>query len=384
MNATSLCDATEGRCVASADMISFVREVLAAFPSAVCSSAGSAAAEHVRSAAFRGAPRLAHAAAVAAADADEDSLDAALTELCGGLRDRAAQPSLLALECPEPAHLNLLRALFMCTVFIVEAASRLHAVGRRNAGAVLHGLACIAVGAVAVPQLVVLEERLLGHLGDLQELCPLIMEMLYSCEGDAGRLLTLRWASAALGHPRLAPQLWPVLPRLLGASTRLRTSAGVTSAAAFGGACSGLLLAALGGLMVDEPQELCTAGSAIDELGARCAELMRESAAESTAPLPHIAEGGSDAELRATMLCTLLFSLLPHIKAPLLPQLQRTAQELILLAAGGGRHPDGGHPGCHCATQLRAAVSAAVAGPRKQELLSWMHHLRSELLAGRL
>ena len=395
-----------------------VSALLSSFPPALCAlpATAAAAAAHLRTVAFREAPRRARDAAVALAAADAPSLSAGLAALHEGLFERAARPELL--ECAEisPPQLDLLRALFVCTVLLLEAVHLARASDLADAAdaaaASLRGLGCVPIGAVALPQLIALEDRLLGLLADSGILVAVLLEHAASGtarrgggggggggdgSGDARCALALRWSSAALSSPRLAPQLWPHLPVLLEASSRLRVGGGLSEAAALGGTCAALVHSALSSLAVEDPEQRACAAGLLGHLGARCAEELRRSQQrrrqrrrapplpftdDAEAAAPAAAASGRAASPRALVLCALLFSLLASIKESLLPPLLHAARELLLLASGaadGAPSDDGAdEEGWRCAVLLRNAVSAAAPGARKERLLDWLHGLRRE------
>ena len=258
------------------------------FPQALCASSEPALiVAHLRSEAFGAAPLRARSAAAVLAQADEVSLDVALTTLCEGLRQRGG-----SIDGTEPARLELLRALFVCAVLLLDVAlssSAPPAVVARHADVALKSLAKIALGAVGMPQLVALEHRLLDTLGECGRLRPVVLEVLASgfdngpsdsspgLEGGTGgapSALALRWATVALGQPSLAQQLWPSLPVLLDASTQLRAARGGPEGVAASAAVH-VLRAALGGLWVELPEQLQLARALVVQLGMRCLDLLQ-------------------------------------------------------------------------------------------------------------
>lgn len=268
--------------------LSICRLLEESFPQALCASSEPALiVAHLRSEAFRAAPLRARSAAAVLAQADEVSLDVALTTLCEGLRQRGG--SIYGIE---PARLELLRALFVCAVLLLDVAlssSAPPALVARHADAALKSLAKIALGAVGIPQLVALEHRLLDTLGECGRLRPVVLEVLacgfdngsgdssHGLEGGTGgapSALALRWATVALGQPSLAQQLWPSLPELLDASTQLRAARGGPEGVAAGAAVH-VLRAALGGLWVELPEQLQLARALVVQLGMRCLDLLQ-------------------------------------------------------------------------------------------------------------
>ena len=268
--------------------LSICRLLEESFPQALCASSEPALiVAHLRSEAFRAAPLRARSAAAVLAQADEVSLDVALTTLCEGLRQRGG-----SIDGTEPARLELLRALFVCAVLLLDVAlssSAPPAVVARHADVALKSLAKIALGAVGMPQLVALEHRLLDTLGECGRLRPVVLEVLASgfdngsgdsshgLEGGTGgapSALALRWATVALGQPSLAQQLWPSLPVLLDASTQLRAARGGPEGVAASAAVH-VLRAALGGLWVELPEQLQLARALVVQLGMRCLDLLQ-------------------------------------------------------------------------------------------------------------
>jgi len=269
--------------------LSICRLLEESFPQALCASSEPALiVAHLRSEAFRAAPLRARSAAAVLAQADEVSLDVALTTLCEGLRQRGG--SIYGIE---PARLELLRALFVCAVLLLDVAlssSAPPALVARHADAALKSLAKIALGAVGIPQLAALEHRLLDTLGECGRLRPVVLEVLASGfdngsgdsshgheggTGGAPSALALRWATVALGQPSLAQQLWPSLPELLDASTQLRAARGGGPEGVAAGAAVHVLRAALGGLWVELPEQLQLARALVVQLGMRCLDLLQ-------------------------------------------------------------------------------------------------------------
>ena len=368
-----------------------------AFPVAVCDCSARPAtiSAHLASTEIAAAPQRARAAAAAlraAAEAgDEAALEEALATLHGGLRARAAQPGL---PPPSLEQLKLLRMFFVSVVLLLDASlgpgSRPHGIASRHAAAALHGLACLALGAVAIPQLEPLEAKILLTLGSEGALLPSILETLHAPSVPtaaalrdseaavrvtdalgARRALALRWASNALSMPQLAPQLWPVLPLLMDLSTCLLNPEG----GAYPIVCASVMHAALGGLLVEEPEQLGMAHRVLECVRARCAELLLDAASASAV------DGGAGLELSASAervdaLCALLFDLLPDLKEPLLPALLDAARSLVLTAA-----PRADALCTACCARLRDVVSAVPAGvERKQALVDWLFALRSEVM----
>ena len=386
-----------------------VAALLSAFPPEFCheSVSEASAAAQLRTPIFCDVPRLARAAANRLAAADACELSASLGLLYDELRTRAASPGLLMSPVVGPSQLGLLRALFMCVVLLLEAALLMnlaydtadvrdpnagcditvddaaavvpHRADARAADA-LCALALIPVGAVAMPQLDALEDYLLAALALSGRLATAIREYVEwgtarpGGGGDARCALALRWAAAALAQPQLAPQLWPQLASLLDASLGLRVAGGVSEVTALGGACASVLQSALGGLAVDVPEQHAVACQLLEHLASQC---------EQQPWTPHL--GGDPVEgrdaRRPEAAQALLFSLLPAINEPLLPLLLQSAQRLLhaLLPHSAGASAQTALA-TRCALRLRQAISASPPGPRKQQLLDWLHELRYRML----
>ena len=177
-----------------------------------------------------------------------------------------------------------------------------------------------------------------------------------SAATDAGGVLALRWAAAALSQPQHAPRLWPALPAVLDGALRLREAAGPYA---------DVLQSALCGLRVEDSEERGRASWLLAHVVGRAFEALCAEAAGSTAL-------SADAYSSAELLTSVLFGLLPLVKQPLLPELLAAARELVLGApcdATRGR----------CCLWLRHGVSASAIGPRKQKLVAWLLDLAAEL-----
>ena len=187
--------------------------------------------------------------------------------------------------------------------------------------------------------------------------------------GATSRALALRWATSALGLPHGAPQLWPDIALLLDACTRLQPVGGVSEEVAYGGGSSSLLKAALGGLSANVTDQRAIAAIAIDQLAVRCVQLFQEEHADASGCTSMLMDDSSyppsQHTLRSENLRSLLFSILPVIRAPLLPVVQQAARRVVLGSGYDAR----------CTLQLRQAISAAAAGPRKQLLVNWLIEL---------
>ena len=158
--------------------------------------------------------KAAAAFSAAAHSGDEAALEAGLTALCAGLLERspinqqdgfstASDRHDVASLPPSPAHLKLLRMLFMCMVLLLDVAcSSVPAqLMVRYAATVADGLSTIALGAVAVPQLAALECSLLDYLAQSGELRPLLLNLcISSCTFSTplrrnGELCLFQWRS---------------------------------------------------------------------------------------------------------------------------------------------------------------------------------------------
>jgi hypothetical protein len=420
---------------------------LHAFPIPLCDCTASPAeiaayllsSPAIRTAAQR-AKQATAALSAAAADGAVSALEAGLAVLHDGLRARAPAA---ATRHPSLQQLKLLRMLFVSAVLLLDAALGLHApdaapkivqllnaLRARHAAAAMHDLACLALGAVAVPQLAALEERLLSQAGSDGSLHQIVIGALSSRDsgrsshGEASsseplmqptvrvvdaegarRALALRWASIALSTPALASHVWPSLHPVLDASTRLLAADG----SAYRMASVSLVRAALGGLSVEIPTQLQLASEVIECLRSRCHELLATTPADAAAAAAMAGGSGGggglprslpsspiDADMifepdffdgsstrwmlarasRVESLCSLLFSLLSEIKEPLLPPLLEGARSLVLAAA-----PRRDALCAACCAQLRGAVSVMPHGERKRQLVAWLFELRAEVLA---
>jgi len=379
----------------SSDAVGAVHAVLAAFPVELCTRAApdEAVAAHLQSVAYREAPLLVRSAAAAFGASDSVTLAAALSQLHEGLHRRAAWPG----ATPPPARLlELLRSLFLCAVLLhhecLATTSSTSVLVGDLAAPCLASLAAIALGAVALPQLEVLEELLLSHLGERGALQPLLLELVHapapraaaaaaaaagssadaaaagvlSAAADARRRLAFRWAAACLALPAAAPQLWPVLHALLDASLLSVRAADADGGGGGGGAdlapCADLLHSALRSLRVEVPLELEAALGLVAWLHSRCLDGLdgRNCGGAAGARAPSCADAG----------CALLFSLLPSVREPLLPPLLSAARQLASV---------GGAAESRCALLLRESVCGCPIGERKQALTGWLMELRAEL-----
>jgi len=215
----------------------------------------------------------------------------------------------------------------------------------------LHALSCIAIGAVALPQLAALEERFLRLVGQRGGLPAMLLGHLQphlpglpaaTAANDARRALALRWAAASLAQPATAPLLWPVFPQLLDATLLPGSPGGALHV----DACRQLVHASLSSLRVDVPRERSVALELLGWIHSRCAAA------------PHAPRPGAAGE-HADAMCALLFSLMPPVSAPLLPQLLSSARELILIGSvsrsAAPTRELSADAACHCMSAIGGA-----------------------------
>ena len=395
-----------------------VEALLEAFPAEYCDLSPASPTRisgHLRSAAFASAASLARTAAsalaAAAAAQNEDAVESALVALHAGLRRRQAPSGQLRRLTVLPSHVELLRLLFMSTVFLLDASSTplsesksgvSRIVRSQRAEAALQGLAGISIGAVGLPQLTVLEGRLLADLAEEPHALPAVLMRLLAQQppllasvaspvaaweplspADASRrALVLRWVVTSLSTASLAPRLWEALPLLLRADPLERYHGGAI--ANDEEACV-IARAALSGLLVEDATQLKIAIETWQALRWRCEAallaLNRTTHCSGPRALAHAAA-------KAAMMCARCFGMLHEVREPLLPTLLDGARDILhslmdrstvqQLPAGdtsdGRSSPDALQLYC---TQLRTAVSAGTPGARKDALVSWLVALRS-------
>ena len=337
-------------------------------------------------------------------------MESALVALHAGLRRRQAPSGQLRRLTVLPSHVELLRLLFMSTVFLLDASSTPSSesksgvsriVRSQRAEAALQGLAGISIGAVRLPQLTVLEGRLLADLAEEPHALPAVLMRLLAQQppllasvaspvaaweplspADASRrALVLRWVVTSLSTASLAPRLWEALPLLLRADPLERYHGGAI--ANDEEACV-VARAALSGLLVEDPTQLQIAIETWQALRWRCEAalaLNRTTHCSGPRALAHAAA-------KAAMMCARCFGMLHEVREPLLPTLLDGARDILRSLMDGSmaqQSPvrdalDGHSPPdalqLYC-TQLRTAVSAGTPGARKDALVSWLIALRS-------
>ncbi len=352
-------------------LLDSVSAFLSALPAEMLAGAAPAVAigEHLCSPLFREAPLRTRACALALEASEGGAVVSALAQLHAGIQQRTLAQAALEAE-PSPQLCELARSFFLSAVLLHHDGLRRTSddVVADVAEPSLHALSCIAIGAVALPQLAALEERFLRLVGQRGGLPAMLLGHLQphlpglpaaTAANDARRALALRWAAASLAQPATAPLLWPVFPQLLDATLLPGSPGGALHV----DACRQLVHASLSSLRVDVPRERSVALELLGWIHSRCAAA------------PHAPRSGAAGE-HADAMCALLFSRMPPVSAPLLPQLLSSARELIVADA------EAGGAGAQCERRcelLRAAVSACPIGDRKEELFAFVASLRSEL-----
>ena len=246
-------------------------------------------------------------------------------------------------------------------------------VAARHAEGALRCLHRLAAGAVQLPELDELTQRLLPALSP-GRLAPLLEELLETSRLSAAAL-ALRLTAAAFASPEPgdggsgcdssggggggggeAHVLLPrsSLPQLLTAAARLAPSA-----------VAALLRTSLGRLRVERRDELGRARAVVGALLEVARGLLGEEAAVAGGGEGREGEEAAATSAVATAACSLAFELLPLVADPLLPELQHGALALALAAPQPWQRE-------RCLSQLRDAVCSSHNHARKPGLVRWM------------
>ena len=368
-------------------MAHLVAEMLErAFPSELFSvhSSDAEISTHLKSQTFAEAPRfvkLVSDSIQRAIDQREFHVaEEALRILFDKLSQRSCTSGLQHEQVLE-SRIELSRKLFMSTVLILDAAfntAHPNFVARFAVDALL----CLGhnpLGALAIPQLFPLEQLLLWHAGESAQLHELISTLLFICDAncvvkDIGVKLNsnysksiglvIHWSGVALGRARHAPQLWPLLPTLVDASSRIlgvHGSHAHENHAFMHSASASIVFPALSNLNIDIASQREIAAALIMQISSRCNEQVRR---VSTGDI-HVDS------LRAEMLCNVLFCLLPLVKEPLLCLAMNAVQQIF---TSNSRY-------LSCLLfHLQQVVSATHSGRRKECLIQWMLQLQRSLI----